>query len=228
METSNQSQSKIRSLIAPDVEKRKELRATFKEISYYLLIGIISIIAVFVIPLLSGCVQGDFKMNFPTTTEGWIIYWAISGGSAAGNISIFVLFKLQAKTNSRGHPNFIKACDILSKLNGQEGFIPRSPAQMNAKSYASKVTAILVSSVSSFVVISSLAISFDFVTFLSCLISAVMAIAFGWVTMIKDETYWTEEYLLYAEYITKKMAEESSEISQETEVSDEVKGGEDA
>ena len=50
METSNQNQqqqqSKIRSLIAPDVERRKELRSTFKEISYYLLIGIISIIII--------------------------------------------------------------------------------------------------------------------------------------------------------------------------------------
>ena len=50
METSNQNQqqqqSKIRSLIAPDVERRKELRSTFKEISYYLLIGIISICVV--------------------------------------------------------------------------------------------------------------------------------------------------------------------------------------
>ena len=221
METSNQNQqqqqSKIRSLIAPDVERRKELRSTFKEISYYLLIGIISIIIIFVVPLLSGCIQGDFRMNFPTTVEGWIVYWAISGGSTAGNVSIFVLFKLQAKTNSRKHPNFIKACNILSKLNGEEGFVPRSPAQMNAKSYITKITTIVISSLSSFVVVTSLVISFDFVTFLSCLITAVIAIAFGWVTMIKDEEYWTDEYLLYAEYTVKKrMTKESSETSQES------------
>ena len=35
--------------------------------------------------------------------------------------------------------------------------------------------------------------------------------------MIKDEEYWTDEYLLYAEYTVKKrLAKESSETSQES------------
>ena len=35
--------------------------------------------------------------------------------------------------------------------------------------------------------------------------------------MIKDEEYWTDEYLLYAEYTVKKrMTKESSETSQES------------
>ena len=117
METSNQS--KIKNLVAPDAERRRATQEKLKEISCYLLIGIISIITIFVVPLLSGSIQGDFKMCFPKTAEGWIVYWAISGGSALGNISIFVLFKLQAKINCQDNENFKKT--FANKLDSVLG-----------------------------------------------------------------------------------------------------------
>ena len=42
---------------------------------------------------------------------------------------------------------------------------------------------------------------------ISCITSSITAVLFGVVAMIKDEVYWTEEYLAYAEYVTKKTQE---------------------
>ena len=49
METSNKKENKIRKILAPDLEKQKEIRTTFRDISYFLIIGIISIIVVYLL-----------------------------------------------------------------------------------------------------------------------------------------------------------------------------------
>ena len=216
METSNKKENKLRKILAPDLEKQKELRTTFRDISYFLIIGIISIIVVFIIPLISGAVYGDIGMYFPKTTEGWIVYWCIRGGSVVGNVAVFVLFKQQAKMNIRNNENYLKAKEILSEHFESKEFIPRSPRQMNFKEYIIKVTSVVATTILSGVTISALAISFDFITFLSCIVSTVIAICFGWVTMIKNEIYWTEEYLEYAKYVDKKI-KESEEAEKQAE-----------
>lgn len=38
--------------------------------------------------------------------------------------------------------------------------------------------------------------------------SSVTAVLFGIVAMIKDEVYWTEDFLLYAQYITEQHEKE--------------------
>ena len=91
---------------------------------------------------------------------------------------------------------------------------------MNAEEYAKKGTTIIISSLSSFVVITSLIISFDLVSFISCIIASFIAIAFGWITMIKNEVYWTSEYLLYAEYKIKKEEEKAKKEEKEKEAID--------
>jgi len=208
MENSEKERNKFKQFLAPDLDKQREFKNTFKEISYYLIIGLISIIIVFVVPLISGALYGDFGLYFPQTPEGWLIYWCIRGGSAAGNVALFVLFKQQAKTNVKKHPNYILARKILEKHIGEKEFIPRSPNKMNFQEYIIKGITVLITSLGASVTISALAISFDFITFLSCIVSTIIAICFGWVTMIKNELYWTEEYLEYAKYIDKQKQQE--------------------
>lgn len=200
-------ENKIKEIFAPDIEERQHRSQTFKEISIYLIIALISIGVITIVPLLSGCLKGDIGFGFPTTVEGWILYWSINGGTTGGNIALFILFKQQALINSKKHPNYIKACEILHKYNGQREFIPRSPAQMNRTEYTKKLVTIVAFSTMSFITITSLVISFDFVTFISTFVSVIFALIMGWITMIKNEGYWTEEYLLYAEYIDKLEAE---------------------
>lgn len=198
----------IKKALAPDVNERQRRAEAFKNVSLYIIIALISIIVVFIVPLLSGCLHGDIGMNFPTTMEGWILYWTINGGTTAGNIALFVLFKTQAKINCKKHPNYIKANEILKKHREEKGFIPRSPNEMNLKEYMTKISMIVIFSVMSFIAITNLVISFDFITFLSCALSTIVALFMGWVTMIKNEAYWTDEYLEYALYIDKQSKNE--------------------
>ena len=86
----------------------------------------------------------------------------MNGATAIANISLLVLFKLQAKKNARSNDNFKKANEILNKLAGKkEVFIPRSPARMDASDYSKKVLAIIVSTVTASITLTSLILSFD-------------------------------------------------------------------
>ena len=82
--------------------------------------------------------------------------------TAIANISLLVLFKLQAKKNARKDPNYIKANEILNKLAGRkEIWVPRSPAKMNAGDYTRKILAIIISTFTASITLTSLILSFD-------------------------------------------------------------------
>ena len=98
-----------------------------------------------------------------------------------------------------------------NKLNGEKGFIPISPRKKEVKDWTTKGMFMIATTAAESIVIGTLIINFDFITFLSCISSSITAIIFGLVQMVKDEVYWTDEYLLYAEYITKNINEELPE-----------------
>jgi hypothetical protein len=82
--------------------------------------------------------------------------------TAIANISLLVLFKLQAKKNARNNDNFKKANEILNRLAGKkEIWIPRSPARMDAGDYTKKIVAIVVSTFTASITLTSLILSFD-------------------------------------------------------------------
>ena len=204
--------NKVRNLIAPTIDVRKQRLETFKTYVYYGIIGVILLLTTVLIPFLAGGItEQGFDYYVPKTTSGWVIFWAIRIGTVLGNIAVYGLFKAQAKTNVRYDDNYIKACELLNKLNGEKGFIPMSPKKKAAKDWTTKGIFMVMTTAAESIVIGTLIINFDFITFLSCLSSSITAIIFGIVQMVKDEVYWTDEYLLYAEYITKYIDEESSE-----------------
>ena len=198
----------LKNAIAPTQEVRKQRVDAFKAVAYYMVIGIILLLVTMLIPFLAGGINAqDFNYYIPSTTEGWVIFWVIRAGTVVGNITVYALFKLQAKTNVKNDPAYIKACELLNKLSGQEGFIPMSPSKKAAKDWTTKGIFMVITTASESIVIGTLIFNFDIVTFISCLSSSITAVLFGVVQMIKDEVYWTEEYLLYAEYVTEKQKE---------------------
>lgn len=203
-------------IIAPDRETQRKKREAISRIGYYLVIATISIFAMLVIPFFAGGIQGDFKLYFPQSTIGWIVYWIIRGGMAVLNIALFALFKLQAKVNIKEDPNYIKANEILHKLNGKLEKKPRSPKQMNAKEWTSKGITVFITSLIMGATLSALVLVFDLVTFLSCISTVVMGVLFGYCTMRNNEMYWTGEYLEYAELKAKEI-EEALEPAKEQE-----------
>lgn len=210
-------ENKFKKLITPDVNARKEIRKTLNDSAYFIIIGLISLLAVFIPPLFMGCLSSDIGMAFPKNAEGWILWSIMNISTAIANISLLVLFKLQAKKNARKDPNFIKANEILNKLAGRkEVFIPRSPTRLNITDYSKKVVAILVSTFTASITLTSLILSFDWMTLLSCLVSIIITICIAWITMLNNEIYWTEEYLLYAEMIAKREEEKTAKINSES------------
>ncbi len=121
---------------------------------------------------------------------------------------VYGLFKAQAKTNSKDNPNFIQANELLDRLNGKKGFIPISPKQKAVRDWTTKGAIVLITTALESIVIGSLILNWDLMTFLSCMTSSITAVLFGIVAMIKDEVYWTEDYLLYAQYVTEQHEKE--------------------
>lgn len=218
-----EEESKIKKLIAPDVSARKEIRKTLNDSAYFIIIGLISLLSVFIPPLFMGCLSSDIGLAFPKSVEGWVLWSIMNGSTAIANISLLVLFKLQAKKNARKDPNFIKANEILNKLAGRkEVFIPRSPAKMDIGDYTKKIIAIVISTFTASITLTSLLLSFDWMTLLSCLVSIIITICIAWITMLNNEIYWTEEYILYAEMIEKKQAEQIAKLDRESSEKEEV------
>lgn len=196
---------KLKSWIAPDIDTRTRRLETFKQYAFYGVITIILVIVLFIVPLISGGITAnDFGYYLPKSLRGWIVFWAIRAGTVAGNMCVYGLFKAQAKTNAKDHPNFIKANEMLNKLYGTKQFIPHSPRQKAVKDWTTKGLIVLGTTAAESIVIGSLIFNWDMVTFLSCITSSITAVLFGIVAMIKDEVYWTEEYLAYAEYVSKE------------------------
>lgn len=214
---------KLKSWVAPSIDQRTKRLETFKQYAFYGVITVILVIVLFIVPLISGGINAnDFGYYLPKSVRGWIVFWAIRAGTVAGNMCVYGLFKAQAKTNAKDHPNFIKANEVLNKLYGTKQFIPHSPRQKSVRDWTTKGVIVLLTTAAESIVIGSLIFNWDMVTFLSCITSSITAVLFGIVAMIKDEVYWTEEYLAYAEYVAKKTQEESVRES-ETEVPEEIK-----
>ena len=198
--------NRLRKLIAPSVDDRVKVRTAINDYAYYVVIVIVSMIVMFVPPLLIGSLHGDVGLFFPTTVAGWVLWGVINASTAIGNVAILVLFKLQAKKNCRGNENFRKANEILMNVNKKTViFIPRSPRQMNVGEYMTKAIFIVIGSLVSFMAVTSIIISFDVVTLISTVISVLTSLCVSWTTMVKNEEYWCHEYLLYAEMVQKKL-----------------------
>lgn len=201
-----------------NIDKRIELKESINKYAYYIMILLIALLAVFVPPLCLGAISGDFSLAFPTTPGAWVVWGIINGSSIIANISILVLFKLQAKKNCLEHPNFIKATEILDEVSQiKQVYIPRSPGQMDIEEYVKKVVFIILFTLGSFIAISNLIISFDILTLISTLISMITTLIVSWTSMLNNEEYWTKEYLMYANHIKNKTLEESLKTAEKEE-----------
>ena len=210
---------KLKSWIAPDIDTRTRRLETFKQYAFYGVITVILVIVLFIVPLISGGINAnDFGYYLPKSLRRWIVFWAIRAGTVAGNMCVYGLFKAQAKTNAKAHPNFIKANEILNKLYGTKQFIPHSPKQKAVKDWTTKGLIVLGTTAAESIVIGSLIFNWDMVTFLSCITSSITAVLFGVVAMIKDEVYWTEEYLAYAEYVSKEVIKQEQVAPENKEI----------
>lgn len=182
-------------------EERKLQNEKIRDLSYYFLIAVVSLVSVVFLPLLSSSLNGELEI--PNTPMEWAIWITSKVAICIVNMLIFYAFVQQAKVNVRKDQNYCKANEIMQKIKERKDLIPRSPNKYNTSQWLSKGTSLLISSLISTVVLTEAILRFDLAQFLAYLFTLFMGIVFGYLTMRKNEDYWTSEYLAYAEYVLK-------------------------
>lgn len=176
---------------------------------YYIMIGIVSLCAMFVIPCLGSSV--GMEWNFPNTIPGWIVFVSSKLTVALVNILIFHGFIKQARINVRDNPAYLQAMQILNEI-GRHTYIPRSIAEINKKEYGSKMTTIAITSLFSAFSFSQAILSFDITSLISYAITVVFGIIFGLLEMKKYEDYYTHEFVDYAKYVQEQQKGTQDEL----------------
>lgn len=186
----------------------KNYYAKWKQYQYYVIIGVISLIALFLIPMIGS--EAGLAWVIPTTAIGWIVYTTTKLMVAIINLLIFHCFNLQGKVNISTNPQYLAANQILLKATNDKDLEPRSPHQWAAATYGKKGTTLVLTSVLSAVGLTQAILTFDLLTMLTYLFTIIMGIVFGVLQMNNAEIYWTEEYYRYA---LKKEAEMAAEAA---------------
>lgn len=171
---------------------------------YYILIGVLSFIALFFLPFFGSEVGMAF--TFPTTPAGWVVYITQQALMALVNILIFHSFICQSYVNVKDNPNYQQARDIFHKDN--EEYIPLTLAQFNRKEYGRKGVAIFIGTLLGGFALTQAILTYDYIRMLAYLFTIILGIIFGVYEMKKYEEYLTYEYLQSALYYQRKKAEE--------------------
>lgn len=171
---------------------------------YYILIGVLSFIALFFLPFFGSEVGMAFA--FPTTPAGWVVYITQQALMALVNILIFHSFICQSYVNVKENPNYIQARDIFHKDNKE--YIPLTLAQFNRKEYGRKGVAIFIGTLLGGFALTQAILTYDYIRMLAYLFTIILGIIFGVYEMKKYEEYLTYEYLQSALYYQQKKAEE--------------------
>ena len=99
----------------------------WQQYQYYVIIGIVSLVALFFLPMVGSEVGLAFQL--PNTVAGWIVYTTSKLLVAGLNVIIFHCFILQAKVNIKDNPNYLEAVNLLQDLEVGKIINPRSPQQ---------------------------------------------------------------------------------------------------
>lgn len=175
----------------------------YKKYQYYTLIVIISLFAVFLLPMLGS--DADVGWNLPSTFVGWVVYVFTKILVAIINVLLFYCFMEQAKVNVKDNPYYIEANEILMRYGKLLPFTPRDPDSWERGEYKTKGITIAITTVLSAVGLTQAILTFDWVSMLTYFFTIVMGVVFGIIQMNKAETYWTTEYWQYAKMVERKM-----------------------
>lgn len=182
----------------------EQLRLGYKMYLYYGLVFLLSLCMLIFLPMLGS--TGNLGYNLPQTKIGWIVFVVTKTVVAVINLLIFHCFICQAKLNVKDDTRFVKANEILGKLRRE--VLPRSPKRFFAKEYGVKGTTTFLFSALSVVALTNAILCFDWIAFLTYVLTLMMGIIFGVLEMKKVEMFWTEEYLAYAQHRLKLSTEE--------------------
>ena len=173
-----------------------------KQWMYYVIIGVISLIALCFLPMIGSDI--GLGWNVPNTTVGWIVWISVKCIVATLNVLIFHCFMCQAKLNIRDNKSYKDAQQLLLTVK-QKDYVPRSPKEWTEKQYTNKGVVIFITTALSTIALTQALLQFDYVTMLTYLFTIVMGLIFGVMQMKSAEDYWTNEFYDYAKLVQKEM-----------------------
>lgn len=179
----------------------EQIKLGMRQYLYYVLIFVLSLCMLIFLPMI-GSTQ-DIGYNVPNTAAGWVVFIITKTIVAVVNVLIFHCFICQAKINIKDNEKFKKANEILEKTKRE--IKPRSPRRFFATQYGKKGTSVVLFSILSVVALTNAILMFDWISFLTYLLTLIMGVIFGVLEMKTVETFWTEEYYEYA----KRLEEEN-------------------
>lgn len=195
----------------------------WKQYQWYVLVGILSIVFVFFLPMLGT--EVGLAWTIPNTTIGWIVFVITKLMTAVLNILIFHCFICQAKVNVQKDKNYLEACEILCTVESNEELQPKSPRKYFTSVYGKKGTTLFVTSLISAVGLTQAILTFDWIQMLTYLFTVIMGVIFGIIQMNATEEYWTGEYLRYAKKVKQDMELAKKESAKQVnDCSDDIRG----
>lgn len=171
------------------------LRDQLNQHIYYVLIFLLSAIALFVAPLFGSNL--GLTLAFPQTKAAWVVYVTVKLFVAMINVLLFHCFVRQAKLNIKDDPRFKEAQRIMGKLR-QTVQHARSPHTYFGQLYRRKGTTIFATTLLSAVVLTNAILTWDITSLITYATTVVMGLIFGILKMKDVEVYWTEEYYVFA------------------------------
>lgn len=178
----------------------EDLKEKLKLYVYYIIIGVVSLIALVILPLMNSTI--GLEANFPDSKVGWTVWITCKLIIATINILIFHSFVQQARINSLENENYKKANIILNKHRNARKREPRSPRAYFGSTYGKKGTTIFFTTGLALVAFSQAILNYHWEDLIIYSFTIIMGIIFGIMTMLKVELYWQQEYLEYAIMIT--------------------------
>ena len=178
-----------------DTDLMDDVREKINAYTYYILIFVLSVIALTFLPTIGS--DGELALKLPITAAGWTLYIFTKVAGSLLNLLIFWCFNEQGRSNIRNNPNYIRANEILMRINNKIR-LPRSPRKWLSQQYGRKGTLIVISSLLGMFCIANAVLKWDWASLCSYAVTITMGIIFGVIQMHRAEIYWTTEYLSYA------------------------------
>lgn len=168
---------------------------------YYILIGVISFLALAFLPMLGS--SQDISWGLPQTSAAWAVWIMSRVAASVLNVLIYHCFIRQGDLNTRQNEDRQKAEKMLNKLDKNKEKKPIGPAKFLARQYIRKVPMIAASTFLSLLAFGPALLVFDFVVLIAYLFSVIISIVFGILEMKHVEEYYTVGLLEYAEWRVK-------------------------
>lgn len=169
---------------------------------YYVIIGVLSVLVLFIAPLFTLGTDSELQFQIPKTPTAWVVYAVTKIFVAVVNLLLFHCFVKQARLNVRDNERFRQASEILGKYKPKE-YHPRSTTEYFRKLYVTKGTTIFITSLLGAVALTNAILSWDMSSFTTYCVTMVMGVIFGILKMKDVEAYWTGEFYDYAKEIEK-------------------------